>query len=59
MPIPRWFTLRSKRAITLESLKQWTVYSGLLEGYPTRERNDAEIQRLVADAVVAMGMTRS
>ena len=44
------FTLSSGRTISLESLRQWAVYAGLLEGLPTRQLNDAKLQRLVEDA---------
>lgn len=44
------FTLLSGRIVLLESLKQWHVYAGLLEGVPTRARNDAELQRLVDES---------
>ena len=44
------FILSSGRSVLLESLEQWVVYAGLLEGLPTRERNDAELQRLVEEA---------
>lgn len=38
------------RPLSLNSLRQWRVYAGLLEGLPTRERNDAEIASIVAQA---------
>jgi hypothetical protein len=38
------------RSLTLDSLRQWRVYSGLLEGLPTRERNDAELASIIAQA---------
>ncbi|HEY7375329.1 MAG TPA: hypothetical protein VIF57_24430 [Polyangia bacterium] len=44
------FTLASGRAIQLFSLKQWDEYAWVLEGLPTRERNDAALARLVAEA---------
>jgi hypothetical protein len=43
-------TLSDGRVVSLESLRQWLVYAGLLEGLPTREQNDAEIAALVAKA---------
>jgi hypothetical protein len=43
------FRLRSGRTVRVDSLKQWAVYAGLLEGLPTRARNTDEIARLVAD----------
>jgi hypothetical protein len=42
--------LTDGRSISLNSLRQWRVYAGLLEGLPTRERNDAEIASIVAQA---------
>ena len=42
--------LSSGRTVSLESLKQWAVYAGLLEGLPTRQRNDAKLKRLVDEA---------
>jgi hypothetical protein len=46
----RIFTLATGRVLSLESLDQWFVYAGLLEGLPTRERNDAEIEMILARA---------
>jgi hypothetical protein len=43
------FTLSNGRTIGLQSLKQWAVYAGLLEGLPTRQRNHAELKRLVEE----------
>jgi hypothetical protein len=43
-------TLASGRAIRLFFLKQWAEYAWLLEGLPTRERNDAALARLVEEA---------
>ncbi len=44
------FVLSCGRNVYLQSLKQWSVYAGLIEGLPTRERNDDMIQQLVAEA---------
>jgi hypothetical protein len=44
------FTLKSGRTLRLDSLRQWAVYSGLLEGLPTRERNDAMLEGLRTEA---------
>lgn len=41
--------LASGRSIHLRSLRQFEVYSGLLEGLPTREMNARTIERLVAE----------
>lgn len=41
------FTLSNGRMVSLQSLEQWAVYAGLLEGLPTRERNDSELKHLV------------
>lgn len=43
------FTLHQGRVVSLRSLNQWSVYADLLEGLPTRERNDALIQRLLKE----------
>ena len=43
-------TLASGRTIWLDSLRQWHVYSGLLEGLPTREMNDEQVEHMRADA---------
>lgn len=39
--------LRCGRTVTIRSLRQWSVYAGLLEGLPTRERNEESIARIV------------
>jgi hypothetical protein len=44
------FTLSDGRTVGLQSLKQWAVYAGILEGLPTRQFNDAELKRLVEEA---------
>jgi hypothetical protein len=44
------FVLSDGRAIILQSLEQWSVYAGLLEGLPTKQINDADIKRLVEEA---------
>ena len=44
------FTLSNGFTVRLESLEQWAVYAGLLEGLPTKQRNDAELKRLVDEA---------
>jgi hypothetical protein len=49
------FTLSNGRTVALISLRQWAVYAGLLEGLPTRERNDAEVSALVKEARAADG----
>jgi hypothetical protein len=41
------FTLSSGHKVALEYLNQWAVYAGLLEGLPTRHRNDREIENIV------------
>lgn len=43
-------TLASGRTIRLCSLRQWAVYSGLLEGLPTREMNAAQIDHVCSKA---------
>ena len=48
-------TMSSGRVVALKSLKQWAAHAGLLEGLPTRQRNDAELARLVADARAQYG----
>ena len=42
--------LASGRTIHLNSLHQWAVYSGLLEGLPTREMNAGMIERACGEA---------
>jgi hypothetical protein len=42
--------LASGRTIRLYALRQWTVYSGLIEGLPTREMNAAELERVRREA---------
>jgi hypothetical protein len=44
------FTLSDGRAVRLRSLDQWSVYAGLLEGLPTRERNERQIEHVVLKA---------
>jgi hypothetical protein len=44
------FTLSGGRIVGLQSLKQWAVYAGLLEGLPTRQMNDAELKHVVDEA---------
>ncbi|APR82099.1 Hypothetical protein A7982_07448 [Minicystis rosea] len=46
----RKLDLSCGRTVHLEWLQQWSVYAGLLEGLPTRERNDADIEQWRADA---------
>jgi uncharacterized protein (TIGR02996 family) len=44
-----YITLRTGRDIRLQSLRQYSFYAGLLEGLPTREMNQREIESLVRD----------
>ncbi|HYQ04622.1 MAG TPA: hypothetical protein VER96_38375 [Polyangiaceae bacterium] len=46
-PSNREFVLRSGRTVSLVSLRQDFIYAGLLEGLPTRKRNDAMVARLL------------
>lgn len=41
--------LATGRTISLDSLRQFKVYGGLLEGMPTREMNQRIIDRLIAE----------
>jgi len=43
-------TLSSGRAIQLYALNQWAEYAWILEGLPTRERNEAALARIVEEA---------
>jgi hypothetical protein len=56
MSLPRnKLKLLCGRTVSVHSLRQWSVYAGLLEGLPTRERNDADLARIVAEARQAEG----
>lgn len=51
----RYLHLDDGEVVSMTSLRQWEVYAGLLEGLPTRERNDATLARLVADSERSLG----
>lgn len=42
--------LSSGREVRLDSLRQWYVYAGLLDGVPSREINDRIVANIVAEA---------
>jgi hypothetical protein len=41
-------TLASGREVRMQSLNQWSVYAGLLEGLPTRQMNARQLEHIVA-----------
>jgi uncharacterized protein (TIGR02996 family) len=45
----RDITLRSGRRVRLEELRQWNIYSGLLEGPPMQEWNQRTIERIIEE----------
>lgn len=43
-------TLASGRAIRMTAINQWAAYAGMLEGVPTKERNERIVARAVETA---------